>query len=127
MATEQPKLGARGEALLELDGEAYPILYTNRALAQAEKAIGKPMLQLLSRLETSTLSIADTAQLLAIGMEFGRRDAKSGPRMLTIDDAWRVMDALGFTTVLTAVLGAVADVLSFSRESIEGDADRPPE
>lgn len=114
--------GARGEAILTLDGTALPILFTNRALAQAEKAIGKPMLQLLQRLETSTLGIADTAQLLAIGLEFGRRDAKVGGSPVTLDDAWRVMDGLGFTTIITAVLGAVADVLAFD----PGDADHPP-
>ena len=108
--------GARGDAVVIVDGTAYPILFTNRALAQAEKAIGKPMLQLLQALEQSTLGIADTAQLLAIGIEFGRRDAQSGPKMLTVDDAWRIMDAVGFTEVAKLTLVAIADVLSFSQE-----------
>ena len=111
----------RGEAVLTVEDVAYPILFTNRALAQAEKAIGKPMLQLLQALEQSTLGISDTAQLLAIGIEFGRRDAGSGPKMLTVDNAWRIMDAVGFTTVAKAVLVAVVDVLVFAEEK-----DSPP-
>jgi|GEM_PF-1681958 len=115
--------GARGEALLTVDGEEYPILFTNRALAQAERVIDKPMLQLLSALEDNKLGIGDTAQLLAIGMEHGRRDAKAGGRAYTVQDAWSILDALGFTTVVTAVLGAIADVISFG---VEEENASPP-
>lgn len=114
---DQVKTGARGEALLSVEGTDYPILFTNRALAQAERVIDKPMLQLLNALQESNLGINDMAQLLAIGMEFGRRDAKAGGRAFTVDDAWRVMDALGFTTVTTAVIGAIAAVIAYSAES----------
>lgn len=117
--------GARGEAMLRVDGEEYPILFTNRALAQAEKMVGRPMLQLLHELESYELGIADTAQLLTIGMEFGRRDAKVTGKAYTLDDAWRVMDALGFSVVVTPVLGAIAAVLSFNGQAEEGE--HPPE
>lgn len=106
--------GARGETTLTAEGREYPILFTNRALAQAERTSGKPMLELLSAIQSNKLGIGDTAQLLAIGMEFGRRDAHAGGRSYTLEDAWRVMDELGFTTVVTAVIEAVAAVLAYS-------------
>jgi len=106
--------GARGEARLNVTGEEYPILFTNRALAQAERVLGKPMLQLLAALQGNSMGIAEMAQLLAVGMEFGRRDARVGQRAYTLEDAWQVMDGLGFTAVTSAVVGAIADVLSYS-------------
>ncbi len=116
--------GARGEATLEVDGQEYQILFTNRGLAQAERALGKPVLQLLSAIQLNSLGIGETAQLLAIGLEQARREAKAGGRSYTVDDAWQILDAIGFTSVVGVVLEAVAAVLAYSGDKPESDS--PP-
>ncbi len=116
--------GARGECTLEAEGRSYPVLFTNRALAQAERVINKPMLELLTAIQSRQLGVGDTAQLLAIGLEFGRQDAKAGGRSYRVEDAFHIMDALGFTAVLTAVLEAVAAVLVYDGET-DGDQSPP--
>ena len=109
-------IGARGEGIVEAEGQTYPVLFTNRALAQAEKALGKPLTGFLAVIMRNELGVGDTAQLLAIGIEFGRRDAKTGGKAYTLDDAYRIMDAVGFTAVAAVIMEAIAAVLVYSQE-----------
>lgn len=116
--------GARGESFLQVGEESYPILFTNRAIFKVERMIGKPVLQITSAISDQTLSMGDLVRMLLIGMEEGRRDARQVRRSYSINDAWAVLDAAGFTTVLGAVFDAVADVLGYSDESDDGS---PPD
>ena len=118
--------GARGEGSLEIEGRRYALLFTNRALAEGEKATGKSTLLLLRSLETMELGIGDLAQLLYVGMEYGRREARAGGRSYTINDAFRILDALGFAQVASAVVQAVVAVLSYGQGEAE-DGERPAE
>ena len=43
-------MSARGESKLELDDRQIDIIFTNRALAQAEKAMGKSVLAVVNSL-----------------------------------------------------------------------------
>jgi hypothetical protein len=104
--------GARGESYLVVDGEQRPILFTNRALADAERLTGKTVLQLMRGVQSNELSMSDTAQMLLVGMEHARRESRSG-RPYQIQDAWAVMDACGFGPVAAAVMEAVAAVMSY--------------
>ena len=116
--------GARGERFLEAGGQRYTVLFTNRALAEAERALDKPIISLLTAAQAGELSIGDVARLLQIGIEHGRRDAQSPGPQLTANDAWAIMDELGFSAVTGAVFGAVADVLSYGAAPVEGES--PP-
>ena len=113
--------GARGEAMI-LDGEEeIPLLLTNRALSEVEGATGRSVLELGRAAETNALGMTETAHLLRVAMEYGRRDARVVGKRYTIDDAWRVLDQHGFTTVLVLMVGAFADVLRYK----EGEGDPP--
>jgi len=115
--------GARGEAFLTVDGENLPILFTNRAIFQAERMTGKPILRILNTVSEQNLSIGDLVQLLHIGLEHGRRDAHLDSRPYTLNRAWDVMDTVGFRAVTVAVYEALAEVLSYSQAK---DDESPP-
>jgi hypothetical protein len=116
--------GARGERFLEANGQRYTVLFTNRALAEAERALARPIIGLLTSAQGGDLSIGDVARLLQIGLECGRRDAQAPGPQLTLQDAWGIMDELGFSQVTQAVFGAVADVLSYRAAPVESES--PP-
>lgn len=117
--------GARGEGYIQReDGDRLPVLFTNRALAEAEKALGKTIMQLVAAMGVNALGIADTAQLLAIGLEHARRETRSRPQSYTINDAFAILDELGFGTVAAEVFSAVAAVLAYSGSKEK--ADNPP-
>lgn len=121
-------LGARGEAVLEVRGTVYPVLYTNRALAVAEREVGRPVLKLLKDLiadEMESLTFDEAARLLQIGLEAGRRDAQVARRPYTLDDAWAVMDAVGFLAVARTVLVAMGAVVKFGAGDAGGE-EHPP-
>jgi len=112
-------MGARGETTLQAGDTEYRILFTNRAIAEAEAAMGKSVIA-----AARELGIADVGQLLAAGMEAGRREARTGGRAYTVNDAYRVMDEVGFAAAAKATLEAVAAVLSYGAED-EGEPESP--
>lgn len=113
--------GARGEGFLEVDGERLAVLFTNRALVEAEAATGKSVLQFVNAMNNNSLGMGDTVQLLAIGLEHARRETKTRKAAYTVRDAYDVLDALGFTEVLPVVLNAVGDVLGYSPKKPKGE------
>ena len=116
--------GARGEATIQTpDGEAR-ILFTNKALADAERATGKTVLELAGGARDGKLGVGDIAQLLLVGMEAARRDARTGGRSHILNDAWAVLDAVGFGTAAAAVIEAMAAVLNYEPGG-EGESDPP--
>lgn len=119
--------GARGEAFLQVGDESYPILFTNRAIFEAERVTGKPVLHIIRTISEETLSMGDLVRLLFIGVEHGRRDARQEKRPYTLKNAWDIIDAAGFRAVLAAVFEALAMVLSYSQETEEADESPPGE
>ena len=108
--------GARGEGQVEFRGETLPVLLTNRAIAETEKATGKTIVQLAQSGQSGAIGIDDIAQLLRAGLEYGRRDAETRRQTYTISDAYDVMDAIGFGACAKVVYLALADVLSYRGE-----------
>lgn len=104
-------VGARGDGVLTVEGEPVRVLFTNRALADAEAAVGRTVLQIVRDFES--LGIRETAQLLRVAMDAARRDDRSGTRAISMEDAWRVMDAVGFAEVATLLVQAISAVLSY--------------
>jgi hypothetical protein len=116
--------GARGEAYLVVDGEQRPILFTNRALSEAERLIGRALFGLIMAGKTE-LTFEATAQLIWVGMEHGRRDARVGGAAYKISDAWAVMDACGIGPCVTAVFEAITAVMSYDGGK-QADESPPP-
>lgn len=109
--------GARGEGVVQLADRDVEVLFTNRALAAAETAIGKSVLGVVNAMSKGDAAIGDLAHLLQAGMEAARRDGQVRGRVVTLNDAYEVLDGAGFTTCLTVVIEAVASVISYSRAS----------
>ncbi len=117
--------GARGEGILKLaGGQERAVLFTNRALADAERLTGKSVLQLLAATQGMQLGMSDTAVLLQVGMEHARREARPSGKAITLADAYEVMDQVGFAPVARVVMEALAAVLSYAAEPAE--AESPP-
>jgi hypothetical protein len=116
--------GARGEGYLELDGETYAILFTNRAIAEAEQATGKTILQLVNAGASNGLGMREVSQLLTVGLTWARREGLGTARGNVAQDAWRLLDQLGFAACLEIVLTALADVIGFRSDK---GATNPPE
>jgi len=108
--------GARGEATIQAGEREVHILFTNRALAETEGAIGKSIIGVAQGFTEGTTGVGDIAHLLRAGMEAARRDARAGGKVVTLKDAFQVLDEVGFTAVSVAVMEAVSAVLSFSGE-----------
>lgn len=117
--------GARGEGYLELEGESYVVLFTNRALADAERATGKTVMQLMAAAQGNAIGMGDVAHLLAVGLEYARREHRNRTGGYTANDAWRLLDQLGFATVAAVVLEALAAVMSYRPGPGKEDASPP--
>lgn len=106
--------GARGEGLLTVDGETYAVLFTLRALADAERATGKTVMQLMTMAQAGAFGVGDLAQLLTIGLEYARREGRTRAAGFNLNDAWRLLDQLGFTPVATVVIEALTAVMTYA-------------
>lgn len=112
--------------MLEVDGESYAILFTNRAIAEAEQRTGKAFLHLLRCATTGDLGVNDVANLLVTGLEAARRESGGG-KPYQITKAFELMDAVGFTQAAAAVVSALSDVLTFNAQKEGEESDSPPE
>jgi len=114
--------GARGEGYLELDGKRYELLFTNRALVEAERLTEKSAMRFLRDAKAGDISIGDVAQYVSVGLRYSSRDGGVQGAGLDVNNAWRLLDGIGFETVAAVVLVALAAVMSYQR----GDIDSPP-
>jgi len=105
--------GARGDAILQVGEREVRILFTNRALANAERQIGKSVIAVAHGFARGDTGIGDMAALLAAGMEAARQDARTGGRATTLNDAYGIMDTVGFERATQAVMEAISSVLSY--------------
>jgi hypothetical protein len=112
--------GARGEAIVRVGNEEHRVLLTTRALADAEQATGKSVLALARDAAQQDLALHDVAHLLRAGLEAARRDARTGARPVTLDDAYDLIDQVGFSRAVSAVFEAMAVVLQY-----QGEEDEP--
>jgi len=119
-------MAARGEGIIQLEnGDEVVVLFTNKALAAAERQMGKGVIGVVNGFMSGTSGIGDLAHLLHAGMEAARRDGRAGGRTVTLNDAYEVLDEVGFTAVTTVVMDAVAAVIAYSNGSDEVAADGP--
>jgi len=107
--------GARGERVIETEDGEVRILFTNRALANAETQLNRGVFEVLADLQSGG-RIGDVAVLLQAGMEAARRDAREGGKPVTTAQAYAVLDEVGYAAAVIAVVEAVAEVVGYTRE-----------
>jgi hypothetical protein len=112
--------GARGEITLNAGDREVRLLYTNRALAEAEAAMGRSVIGVSQGFASGESGVTELAHLLQAGMEAARRDAREGGRRISINEAYEVLDETGFRGAAAAVFSAIGEVLSY-----DGDEERP--
>lgn len=117
--------GARGEMTFKAGDREVTVLYTNRALAGAEKRIGKGIVAVAQGLVDGSSGLGDIAILLQVGMEASRVDTKAGGNQVSLDQAYAVMDLAGFAGVASPVMEAVAAVLGYTNGAEAGSAPDP--
>jgi len=115
------KKGARGEAIVQAEDREVRVLFTNRALAEAESAMGKSVIGVAQGFADGASGISELAHLLRAGMEAARRDGREGGRALTLNDAYAVLDEAGFAAVAEPVMLAIANVLAYDPRQEEPD------
>ena len=119
----EKRTGARGEGYLELDGETYAILLTNRAIAEAEQATGKTILQLLAAGADNSLGMREVAAVMTVGLSWGQREGLGTGRGAVQQNVWRLLDQLGFVACLEVVIEALSAVVDYRRK--RDDIDPP--
>ena len=120
--------GARGEVTLRAGERDVHILFTNRALAEAEQRLNRSILGVAQGLTDGTTGLGETVVLLRAGMEAARRDAGERGPAVALETAYNVMDAAGFGPVAAAVMEAVGAVLSWGTsddDQGEGEGEDP--
>lgn len=117
-------MGARGESTLHVGETEYRLLFTNRALAEAQSAMGKGIIGVLQGYQGGESGVLETAQLLAAGLEAARRESKSRGIAYTVNDAYRIMDEVGFAEATRAVAEAAGAVLAY-KPNEEPDDEGP--
>ena len=110
-------MAARGEGTINTEEKDYQILFTNRALATAEQQMGKSVLAVSSGLGNGSTGLFEMACLLQAGLEAARRDYRLGGKAFQLNDAYELMDAVGFAAVAQVVVEAMAAVLSYSNDN----------
>jgi len=115
-------MGARGEVVLNAGERRVTVLFTNRALAKAETALGRNVMAMLREASSSGFGMNDVAQLLQIGLDASRRE-NGEAQAVTLDDAYLVLDEIGYMDGMRAVIEALSAVMTFGGER----DDRPPE
>lgn len=114
--------GARGEATIHSGDREVQVLYTNRALAEAERVLGKSIIHVVQGFADGSSGVTDIVHVLHAGMKAARRDARERGPTITLDAAYQVLDEAGFAIVAAAVMEAVAAVLSYGPDE-EGEPD----
>lgn len=105
-----------------ITGDAeIPILYTNRSIANAERIMEKGIIGVLSGFQDGGSGIAEVAILLQVGMEAARRDGRLGGKRISQDDAFEVLDELGFTAIAAVVFEAVGEVIAQDSNAIDAE------
>jgi len=124
-----PKTGARrGEGSIQVGDREYQIFFNNRALAEAERVLGKSMGVLASQISTGLMSVGEVADLLRIGVNAARREFRLRVSPMNRDDALAIMDEIGFVPASQAVIEPLTEVLMYDPSEADDylEDDNPP-
>lgn len=121
--------GARGEAIIETDDREVRVLFTNRAMAEAEKRLGdsKTIYNVIALgVEAGGAGVGDLAIVLAAGMQAARRDSRASSRPPSLRDAYALMDEVGTNVVFLIVQQAILEVVMYDRAVPTPEEDEGP-
>ena len=99
----------RGERILETEDGEIRILFTNQALAEAEQRMGKSVLAVARDLVNNQSGVIEVAHLLRTGIQSANNNGRV-KSSVSLHQAYKIMDEVGFTVVMKAVLEAMTDV-----------------
>lgn len=115
----------RGEAFIELDGEQQVgMLFTIRAISQAEKKIGTGILALIAETQAGTVGMEAVATLLQCGVMAYRNENGGKSKQATLEYAYDVIGAAGYSHAVEVIFEAIADALSYDSRSASGEEKR---
>lgn len=103
------------EKILQVGDDEVRLLFTNRALGEAEESLGKGTIEVLQDFQQGG-SLREIAAFLRAGMEAARRKGRVNRRPYTMNDAYEVMDELGFSAVAVEVIDAISDILTSGQD-----------
>lgn len=114
-------MAARGEQIIELpDGKEIVILFTNRALASVEERLSQSIMVVAGEVATGRASMTQIAHLLRAGMEAARKE-QGDNRRPSLDEAYQVLDELGFSPIMQAVTMSLSECLGYDGTKPAGD------
>lgn len=116
---------ARGERTFKAGARDVTVLFTNRALANAEQRLEKGIIGVAQGLISGESGLTEVAVLLQVGMEAARVEARVGGGQVSLNDAYKVLDEAGFAAVTGPVMEAVAAVLSYAPSETDGQEPDP--
>jgi hypothetical protein len=109
-------MAARGEGVIHAKSGDIHLLFTNRALLNAERQLSEGILDVLNGFISNKSGYTELVALLRVGVEAARQDAHTSGRPVTNSDAIDIIDEVGFAAALTPVVESVSDVISYSQE-----------
>jgi len=113
--------GEIGATSLNIGKKEIPLLFSNRAIAEAERIISKGIIGILNGFSQGQTGIFEVVVLLETGMEAARRYHRVGGKRITREDAYATLDEVGFTNAAGPIFEAIGAVLAYSPEEQEDD------
>ncbi len=118
---------ARGEGVIHAKGRDIPLLFTTRALLNAEKQLGKSIPSILRGFVSNTSGYTELVALLRVGMEAARVEAHADGQPISNSDVIAIIDEVGYITANNPVMEALAFASSYIPDkedaAVEGDSD----
>lgn len=118
-------MSARGEAIIKAGDREIRIWLNNRALAEAEAQMKKPIFAVLNGFSRGHTGLTEMAHILRAGMTAARRK-DGGGKPATMVEAYLILDVAGFKRVAEAVAAAASETLGYDpdkAEAGEGNGD----
>lgn len=113
-----------GSRVIHHGDEEIQILFSNRAIADAERIMGKGIIGVLRGFNSGDAGVSEVAALLQAGIEAARRFYRLGGKRITLNDAFNLMDEIGFTALAPVVFEAIGEVISYESDEYSQDEDQ---
>jgi len=112
-----------GTGVINHNGGEILVLYSNRAIAEAESMMGKGIIGVLNGFENGQSGVKEVAVLFSAGMDAARRYYRLGGKRASLQDAYDLMDQIGFTVVAAEVFQAVSEVIAHSGDDNQDETE----
>lgn len=119
------KFGARGESHVKDGGEEIPLLFTNRALLEVERMVGKPIITILLDYYEKKISMDSISKILRVGLETARKESMGKQATVSLDEAFDILDRVGFTDCAAAIVSGISEVINYSQSEPEKEGSSP--